>query len=455
MEFLQRIRRSNSDTLILALLIAIALTRGVLYAVVTPPFDSPDEKGHYDYVASLYDTGGAKIQGKESHQPSLYYWITEPAYALFARQAPDLEVYALATGNPSLLSLIAVRLVSVLMTVATVPLAYWTAKMVRPKDRFVCLGTAAFVALEPAYGWVGASVNNDNLANLLCAGMIFLLLRCISRGFHRGEALGLVGLTLVAMVAKLTTWPIAAVVGFVLVLRAVTPRRARIFRLSIAVVTAILVSAAVVMIKPVHSMAMSVFRPWTAPDLVSWQKVSTFFSNLDIWPFVYEFKTFWGSFSADSVQLPSVAYWILAALTAASVAGLFLRLTRVLRTPVDMVRFQTLRGKFGMQIVILAVIVLLALLVPLGRYYGNGPLRPDQRIAGWEDDFALLQGRFLFPAMIPIAFLFVWGLQALLPDRWTTHGTWALIALLVALDWAALLVLACGGHSWQVYPGQG
>jgi len=455
MRLLQRMRGSNPDTLILVLLIAIALTRGTLYALVTPPFDSPDEKGHYDYVASLYETQGTAMQGKERHQPSLYYWITLPAYALFAHQPPDLEVYALATGKPSLLSLIAVRLMSVLMTVATIPLAYWTAKTVRPKDRFIYLGTAAFVALEPAYGWLGASVNNDNLANLLAAGMILMLLRCVSNGFSRGYVVGLVGLTAVAMVTKLTTWPSAAIVAAVLAVRAITPRHARGLRLTAAAAALLLAVATIFLVGPIRSLAASFFKPWTEPGLLSPHRLSTFFSNLDVWPFVYEFKTFWGSFSADSVQLPPVVYWILAVLTAASATGLLARLARALRKLSRDGVFQVLGGQFGAQVLVLISIALVEIIVPLGRYYGNSPLRADQRIAGWEDDFALLQGRFLFPAMVPLGFLFVWGLEALLPSRWSKHGTWVLIGLLIAIDWTALLVLAYGGHSWQVYPGQG
>jgi hypothetical protein len=454
MQVLQQMRRSNLDSLILVLLVAVALTRGTLYAFVAPPFDSPDEQGHYDYVASLYQSGGTEVRGKERDQPPLYYWIVLPAHALFAQQTSDIEVHPLSTGQPSLLSLIAVRLISVLMTVATVPLAYLTAKTVCPKDRFVYLGTAAFVALEPAYGWLGAAVNNDNLARLLTAGMILMLLRVVARGFTMGRAAALVVLVSAGIAVKLITLPVAAVVVAASAMTAWSRLTSWRVRLGIPILLFTCAAAAVFLVAPVRSLLVALFKPWTTPGLVSTHRLSTFFANLDIWPFVYQFKTFWASFSTDSIQLPSPMYWLLAALAAASAAGLLVRLVRILTAPAEDSGAPAWRGRFAAQITILIGFVVVQWIVPFGRFYGNQPLRPDQRILGWEDNFALMQGRFLFPVMIPIGFLFVWGLGALLPSRWANHATWVLMSMLILVDWAALLVLAGGGHSWQVYTGQ-
>ncbi len=42
---------------LLGLLLAMALLGGVLYAAVVPPWQSPDEPGHFEYVALLYRLG--------------------------------------------------------------------------------------------------------------------------------------------------------------------------------------------------------------------------------------------------------------------------------------------------------------------------------------------------------------------------------------------------------------
>ncbi len=399
--------------------------------------------------------GGADIQGKEQRQPPLYYWISMPAYALFANRPPYLDVYALATAKPSLLSLIAVRLVSVLMSAATVPLAYWAAKMVRPKDPFVYLGTTAFVALVPAYGWLGASVNNDNLADLVASCSILLLLRVVSQGFSYKRLVGLAGLFAASIAVKPTIWPLMAAISAVLVIWTLFPRFKRRPRLGGAAFVGALAISAVVLVGPAHSLVASFLKKWTKPDALSAHGLPYFLSNLDIWPFVYQFKTFWGSFSTDSVQLPTAVYWILAAMTLASITGLLRRVVRVWRVPAGSSRLSTVMGHANFPVLLLAAMALLQWMMSFGRFYLNDSLRPDQRIAGWDDDFAILHGRFLFPVIIPIGFLFLWGMEAILPPSWSKRGTWAVIAVFIAIDWTALLVLANGGHSWQLYPGQG
>lgn len=451
---LERVRATNLDTRILLLLIALTLVRGILYALLSPPFDSPDEKGHYDYVASMYQSGGSSVIGKERHQPQLYYWLILPAFAGLAGRVSNIEVYALAASQVSLLSLLAVRLVSICMTAATVPLAYWTAKSIRPNDRFVYLGTATFVALVPAYGWVGASINNDNLARLLTSGMILLLVQSLAMAVSPGRVMGLFALIAAGILTKATTLPIAAMVPAILAAKGAWPLLARRRHLWIATFLGF-VLIALFLAGPAGSLVLTplagFLRRWTTPGLLSADRLSRFVSNLDIWPFAYQFKSFWASFSNDSIQLPSPIYWILAALTCASLLGLSLRLIRFLRALTGQTRHQV-NGQLAAQTILLVTLVVLEWLLSFGRFYGNEPLRPDQRIAGWEDDFALMQGRFLFPVMIPIGFLFVWGLQALVPPSMEKHATWILAIALLALDWLALAVLAIGGHSWQIWP---
>ena len=43
-------QRANVPTLPLLLLVALALVRGALYAAVVPPWQAPDETGHFEYV---------------------------------------------------------------------------------------------------------------------------------------------------------------------------------------------------------------------------------------------------------------------------------------------------------------------------------------------------------------------------------------------------------------------
>ena len=62
----------------LYILLALTLVRGVLYAMLNPPFGSPDERAHFQYVQHLA-TGGAVARGAEGHQPVPYYALMVPA----------------------------------------------------------------------------------------------------------------------------------------------------------------------------------------------------------------------------------------------------------------------------------------------------------------------------------------------------------------------------------------
>ena len=50
-------RRSLAERGILAIIVLVTLTLGAVYAVVTPPWQVPDEPAHYNYIAQL-DAGG-------------------------------------------------------------------------------------------------------------------------------------------------------------------------------------------------------------------------------------------------------------------------------------------------------------------------------------------------------------------------------------------------------------
>jgi len=91
----------------------------------------------------------------EDHQPPLYYMFLTPFY-----QASN--------GN-----LIILRLISVLMGAGVVYMAYLTALRAFPGRIAMAAGAAAFVAFIPQHVHILASVNNDALALLLVAMILY------------------------------------------------------------------------------------------------------------------------------------------------------------------------------------------------------------------------------------------------------------------------------------------
>ena len=167
----------------ISLLLLVYFVAAILYATLTPAWQAPDEPAHYNYIRQLaegefpvietgdYDQAyqaeavGARFAGYdvsrfeyEDWQPPLYYLIQTPFFLLFDG------------------ALIVLRLVSVVMGAGVVLLAYRIARtLLLEEQKYLALGIAAFVALIPQHVAVLASVNNDALAELLIAAVLYLL----------------------------------------------------------------------------------------------------------------------------------------------------------------------------------------------------------------------------------------------------------------------------------------
>ena len=170
------------------LIIATYLTTGILYAVNTPPWQVPDEPAHYNYIKYLAENYRfpvlqmgdyphhylEEIKARrfppemsieplryEFHQPPLYYVLATAVYKLFAGR------------------LLPLRLLSVLLGCCLLWVAYHIAKEIFPKDEAVALGTTAFVAFVPMHIAITAAVNNDTLAELILAVILWMLVRYV------------------------------------------------------------------------------------------------------------------------------------------------------------------------------------------------------------------------------------------------------------------------------------
>ena len=181
----------RSKNWLIVLIIAAYLVTGILYAVKTPPWQAPDEPAHYNYIKYLAENYRLpvlqmgdyphdyleEIKARrfppemsieplryEFHQPPLYYVLAAVVYKLFAGK------------------LLPLRLFSVLLGCCLLWVAYRIAKEIFPGDEALALGTAAFVAFVPMHIAITAAVNNDTLAELILAGILWMLVRYVREG---------------------------------------------------------------------------------------------------------------------------------------------------------------------------------------------------------------------------------------------------------------------------------
>lgn len=170
-------RDSHHQTLAITLILLAYLVIGGLYAALTPAWQVPDEPAHYNYVRQL--AGGTlpviepgdydqelleqlKESGfppnesistiqYEDHQPPLYYLLASPIYLLF---------------NGDLLPL---RLFSLLLGAMTLLVARQIGRLIFPNRPLVVLIAVALIAFIPQHVAMMTGVNNDSLAELLLA----------------------------------------------------------------------------------------------------------------------------------------------------------------------------------------------------------------------------------------------------------------------------------------------
>ncbi len=228
----------------LALILLLYLAVGALYASNTPAWQTPDEPAHYNYVRQLANGRLPIIQpgdydqefivrvvfagppfppevslepmSYEDWQPPLYYLIQTPAFWL--------------SGG----SLTVMRLVSLLLGAGVVALAYGLAwRLLRA--RWLALTTAVFVAFLPQHLAIMASANNDALAELLIAAILFVLVGWVEvetgdwrletpqspvSSLQSPKKLVVLGLLLgLGYLTKGTVYPLTAVVGLAIVWR--------------------------------------------------------------------------------------------------------------------------------------------------------------------------------------------------------------------------------------------
>jgi hypothetical protein len=225
--------RPRREALIVALLVGLALVRGLLYGGIAWPWYAPDEPDHAELALltrefgpdvapeqtnhdlrlaiaqSLYewrvtdrpprpeDAAPGRWAGQIGRQPPLYYLIAGWAAGL----APDGDIVG---------QLQAMRLASAVLGALVVAAIYLAGRLLDPAEPLLALGLAGVALFQTTVGALSGAVSNDILAVL---GVTLTLAACIHlawapAGGARPIVVGGLALALaltVAVLAKRTT----------------------------------------------------------------------------------------------------------------------------------------------------------------------------------------------------------------------------------------------------------
>ncbi|MGQ9683067.1 MAG: phospholipid carrier-dependent glycosyltransferase [Anaerolineae bacterium] len=433
--------RTRLAWLPLAVLIAVYLATATQYALLTPPWQAPDEPAHYNYVRYIAERGALPVLRSgdypaayleeikargfppemsidplqyESWQPPLYYVLAAPLYRAALAIAP----------HP--LPLIVLRLLSVLLGALLIAVTYLIARELLPQPEPLALGAASVLATLPMQVAMTAAVNNDTLAGLWSAVIVWQLLRLLrsSPTTRQWQLLGLtIGLGALTKLSTLATLPlVGAVVCYTLWQQAHTSAAGRAARwrpaLAVALPALLLIAPWVLRNVVTYGVADPLIMARHSSVVAGQLRTEVWLAQVGLPSAVREmarttFYSFWGQFGWMGVPLPDRLYTLLAAGCGLCALGL----------AADACHIASRWGRLTREAQVSWCVILGWLLLTAASYL-------------WYNlSFKQHQGRYLFPALPAIALLLAvgWWRAMRRSRRWvSTAYLLVLTAILVA-----------------------
>jgi 4-amino-4-deoxy-L-arabinose transferase-like glycosyltransferase len=204
----------------LAVILALYLALAAGFAAVAPFGRAPDETAHALYVEHLVREKSLPVlrrvrrEAYEFHQPPLYYLLAAPAWAI----AAPASTAAART---------AARWVSILIGAVGIALIAALAGVGWPGNDALALGAAGFAALLPMRLATAASVSNDTLAEAVFTAALLAMAVLLRRraDLRRSAAVGVcLGLGVLSKNSDMLLFPVA-LVALLLACRGPSARR--------------------------------------------------------------------------------------------------------------------------------------------------------------------------------------------------------------------------------------
>jgi 4-amino-4-deoxy-L-arabinose transferase-like glycosyltransferase len=434
----------------IALLVAVFVVLGVVYSVIVPLWEAPDEVAHFAYVTHLVRTRSLPVQQTgvldEAHQPPLYYVVaalvssvadlndTTGAYQrnpgfVWAGQGGSEHNAALHHTAETFpyrgiaLAAHLARWVSVLTGAVTVAFTYAIARRIFPETRGLALLAAALTAFNPQFLFVSGSASLDGMTAMTCTLALWQLIRTLEKPLGwQGWVLTGVWCGL-AVLSKPSAFVVGLVAGALLLLCAVRHRSwSLLWRGALPLGTTFLLVS-----------GWWFVRNWVLyGDPLGWR---TFLANWAVvqrysrvrWDdvckfFTTQFQSYWARFGWMTVSAPRWVCPLLLALCSLGLVGWGIWFWRR--------RYRSLSESQLFGLVALALFPLLQEAFQFQSIFVFN--------ASWY------QGRYLFPAIAALSILLAAGLWNL-----TSNRVARTVSVVVG---AGLLLLSIAAPIWVIRP---
>jgi len=430
------------SVLILALYLALAAA----YAWLTPLWQAPDEPAHFNNIVHIATTGHLSVLQAgdydqeyleelkarrflpelsissvryEGHQPPLYYLLMAPALWFLQGAGMRTTIWVL-------------RLLNVLVGAGVIFFIWLGVRRLFPRRPYLALLAAGFVAFLPMHIAMSASINNDALAEFFIAAVMVQLLDILQEdepGLEKWYSVGL--LMGLGLLTKFQAYILIPLAGFVWLWQLARAWRAHRLSSRTWWSGAALALPALLLPLPWWLRNWRIYGPMDIfglerhnavvvgqPRTVDW--IATQGWGPYLHRFVtFTFRSFWGVFGWMGVFMDARVYLLLTLLSLLLLVGVLYQLWRWRQGRIHLTAGQK-RG-----LVLLAL--QLALVVAAYLWYNL--------------DFVQHQGRYLFPALLPLSLLAAVGLMGLLSPTGSRVG-----AVAAALALAAWALAGLRGH---------
>ncbi len=224
----------------LFIFLGLALVRGLLYVALIPPWQAPDETGHFEYVWLLVNQ--ERLPTAETLSPtfesellsSLYAWrygeytqrpLPEIMPARLAELPPDsfarnartvmIERFSLAylwaapflylvRHQELITQLYFARLASVVLYTLNVWLAYRLFQALLPHRPRVALALTAVYSFIPQHTYINSMVGDGPLAELMALAVLYSWVRIFQHGISPVRLIAVIAGTLLGIASKTT-----------------------------------------------------------------------------------------------------------------------------------------------------------------------------------------------------------------------------------------------------------
>ncbi|MDX1520293.1 MAG: hypothetical protein R3264_01540 [Anaerolineae bacterium] len=404
---------------ILKIILLLALTRGVFYALIVPPWQASDEPAHFERVRAAFS---ASDWTATSENPPAWYdelrdglvtfkfsdFITiptanSPTAPLNQYIGLYQEIYNGLYGSrvsyifmglplifgpnqPVISQLYWVRINTILMGVGIIVFAYLTTRLIFPDSHFLSLGVPLLILFNPQHTHLLSTLNNGNLAELLVTISLYVAVYGLLHGFSIITVLALLFFSVSAMWTKATAYFMIVPLGLLGLLYMLGRYRHQWRWVSLG---SVILAGVVFFLAPARLglLANEAWRLITAGD---------FYFNRSV-PITI-FQSYWGLPGWLTIHLHPFWYQLLVILCGLGLIGLARLVWRQRRLILDFdARIQAL--------LVLAAATGATLGLQLGWHI----------LTGTE---AYQQGRTLYPVMVPISIFMLMGWRELVPSAW-------------------------------------